>query len=574
VVLVFRLLLRLVRNAPAAFLGAFLFAVHPLQVESVAWIGETRGLLAAMFSLLALHRYCDFAGIDPDRGMFAERAYDPPQRRTRDFAWATIFFALALLSKPSATSLPLVVVVVDVALLRRPWRQTLRWIALWFAMSAGIMGLTKHYQRSELIWGPSVRAWYERPLVAGDAYAFYLSKLAWPTELAFDHGRTPLFAMQTPTIYYAWLLPVGVGLLLAIGSRRRIWLGCYAIFLVAIAPVSGIVTFLYQSISTVADRYMYVPLVGFGLLLAAWTATRRNPAWVFAVFGLLIGAAAHRAFDQTKHWRDDWAVYRQGLTVTPQSFMAHLHLGNRLRKEGQLDLAIEHYRKSLEIRPDYYTTHHLIGICRHEQKRYDEAIAEYQAVLERDPQYFDGLCWWGMTLVEQGKFDEALKLYDRAAEAEPERPEPHLLAGEALARRGDVKGSDAAFRRALAIDDEAADSHLRYGRVLAEAERFSEATGEFERAIALKPKLLAPRYELAATYFRQGKFVPAIESAEGALAVKPDDFGALQTLGLAQAAVGRTAAAVAPLEKALTLVAPASAEAAAVRKTLSELRSP
>ena len=113
----------------------------------------------------------------------------------------------------------------------------------------------------------------------------------------------------------------------------------------------------------------------------------------------------------------------------------------------------------------------------------------------------------------------------------------------------------------------------RYGRALAAAERFADAAREFQRAIELKPRLFAAHSELAATYFRQGKFVPAIEAAEAALALKANDFGALQTLGLARAAAGRTTAAVDPLTKALSLVAPASAEAAAVRTTLTELQS-
>lgn len=573
VLLAYRLMWRFVRNAPAAFLGALLFAVHPLQVESVAWIGETRGLLAAFFSLLAVGRYCDFAGVDPEQGIFAERRYDPPHRRKRDFVWATLYFALALLSKPSAASLPAIVAAVDVLLLRRRWQDTLRWTALWFVMAAGITGLTKSYQKTSMIYGRSVRDLSDRPFVAGDAYAFYLRKLAWPDRLAFDYARTPFEAMSTPTYYYAWALPVGIAALLALSPRRRIWLGCYAIFILAILPVSGVVPFLYQSISTVADRYMYVPLVGFGLLLAAWTATRRNPALIAAVAGLLLGLAAHRTFEQTEHWRDDWHVFRQGLAVTPTSYTSHLHLGNRLRREKQSELAIEHYRRMLELRDDYFTTHHLIGLCYIDLGRYDDAIRECEQTVAINHTYSEAWRDWGLALVGKGDLEGALVKFRRAVEADAKKPEPYRLAGETLEKLGRVGEAETEFKQALTLDEGVFETHLRYGRMLAKADHFSDAVVQFEQAATLKPDDLAPHYELATTYFRQGKFAPAIDEAERAVALKPNDFGSLQTLGLARAAAGRTAAAIEPLEKALQLVSPASAQAASVRKTLEELKS-
>lgn len=570
--LTYRLLLRLVRNAPGAFWGAMLFAVHPLQVESVAWISETRGTLATLFSLLALHRYLDFAGVDPERGLFAERAYAPPQRRRRDYVVATVYFALALLSKPAAASLPAVVAIVDVVLLRRRWQETLRWTALWFVLAAGITGLTKYYQRTNIIYVESVRPWSERPLVAGDAYAFYLTKLVWPADLAFDAGRTPHYVAKTPTFRYAWLLPVGVGVVLACLPRRRIWLGCYAIFLAAIAPVSGFVPFLYQSISTVADRYMYVPLIGFGLMTAAWIATRRNPLPATIFLGLVLGLAAHGSYRQTETWRDDWTVFGQGLRVTPRSFTAHLHLGMKLQEEHRYAAAVSRYRRMLDIRPDYFTTHYRIAVCLRELGHLEPAIEELKLALI-DYAYTDAQCLLGRCRLEQGDWEVAIRCFRLAAELSPKSAEPLLLLGDAYAERKQFDEADREFRRALTRDERSADAHARYGRMLVAAGRNDEALGEFQRAVELDPQHHAAHVDLAEVCLRRKQYDRAIDVAAQAVSLKPADFASHKLLGETQRAAGRMTAAIESYEQAVKLVPPASSEAAEVRKTLGRLRA-
>lgn len=571
--LVYRLFLRLVRHAPAAFLGALLFAIHPLQGEAVCWVSETRGTLATLFSLLALHRYLDYVGIDPQLGIFCDRPFMPTFRRRRDYVWATIYFALALLSKPSATAWPLVVGVIDVLLLRQPWRDSLRRLALWLVMAAGIMGLTKFYQKTELVHAPSVPALSVRPFVAGDAYAFYLRKLVWPGETSFDYGRTPAKAAQSPWFYAMWIVPTAVGLALAFDRRRRrVLLGGYLIFLVALAPVSGIVPFLFQSISTVADRYAYVPLIGLGLTLAGWIASQRRGEGAFIFVALLLGLAAPITFRQTELWRDDPTVYGQGLKVNPRSFMAHLHLGNLDRKARRFDFAIEHYQEVLRIRYDFLLARYYIGLSYFEAGRYDEAIATYLQVLGADAKHYEALCGLGQSLVKCARAAEADPYYRRAIEADPKRQEAPLLLAELFFEQGRPADGERAFREALELND-SADAHFRYGRALLKAERYQDAIGQLEQAIALKPDLLAARYELATAYLRNGNFVPAIVAAEETLRQRPDDFGTLQTLGLALAAVGKNAEAATRLKAALELVPPASPQAAAVRATLSELPS-
>ncbi|MGC3969486.1 MAG: hypothetical protein QM775_19625 [Pirellulales bacterium] len=271
-----------------------------MQAESVAWVGETRGTLATLFSFLALNLYLRWAGVHSEQGVFIDAVYENPAPRRRDYWLAVVCFALALLSKPSAAAMPLVVLVIDVLLLRRRLIVTLWRLTPWFVLAAVDTGLTKYYQKSEIMFAPAVASIQHRPLVAGDAYAFYLKKLVWPFDMAFDYGRTPHLVRELSTFRLAWMLPVVVGLALSLLPRRRIWLGCYLIFIVALLPVSGLVPFLYQSISTVADRYMYVPMFGFGLLLATWVASRRSRAVPIALSAVVLGLLVPRTIEQCR----------------------------------------------------------------------------------------------------------------------------------------------------------------------------------------------------------------------------------------------------------------------------------
>lgn len=571
--LVYRLLLRCVRHAPAAFVGTLLFAVHPLQVESVAWVGETRGTLAALFSLLALHKYLDFVGVDAKRGVFAADRANVVPGRPADYGWATFAFALALLSKPSAAALPPLAMLVDCVLLRSGLKDSARRLAPWFVAAAAITGLTKYYQKSEQMHPTAVTSFAERPFTAGDAYAFYLTKLVHPGEMGFDYGRTPGVAAASPGYRWAWLLPtLIVALLVLDGRRRRVWLGAFGFFLLALVPVSGLIPFLYQSISTVADRYVYVPLVGLALLFAAWVATCRRPGLVFVVALPALAWFAGRAYDQTWFWRDDAAFYRQGLRVNPQSFMACLHVGGNFRRERQYAAAVDWFRRMLAIRPDYYTTHTLIGLCLLELDRPAEAEAEFRRTLETNPYDCEGRWGLGRAQAALGDLADAESSYRRAAEADPKSAEPQLLLGELYAEREQWREAEAAFAAALASDDVPLDVHLRYGRALAKAERYADAIREFSRAAALRPDSAAARYELATALYRQGKFAAAIDAAQAGLRLDPDDFGTLQTLGMAELAAGRNADAAVTLERALRRASPASPQAVAVRSALASLR--
>lgn len=573
----YRLMFRLTCNAWAAFFGALLFCVHPLQVESVAWVGETRGTLSTLFSFLAAGLYLRYAGVHPTSGMFADAVYEPPRRRNRDY-WLGLFcFGLALLSKPSAASLPLLLLVVDVILLRRSSFTALYHLIPWFVAAAVITLMTKYYQKDTYMFGPAVAPWLQRPFIAGDAYAFYLQKLVWPLEMGFDYGRTPHLVRELPGFRRAWLLPAAIALILWLCPRRRIWLGCYAIFIAALLPVSGIVPFLYQSISTTADRYMYVPMFGFGLLTSAWLATRRAHFGPIVVAAVVLGLLAHRAVDQCRYWRDDWTVYRHGIDVNPLSYMAHLNLGGRYRKEKQYDLALRHFARVLEIRPDYFWANNDRGNCFMALHRYDDAIKEYQSAYDKYPSAFEVQIGLADAYKAKEQFGEAERWYREAVKTAADNKDshsivPHLGLAEFLMKRGRFEEANKEFETAAKLGPESSDVPRRRGRALVEAGRLAEAAPYLESWVAAAPDAAAAHVELASCYYLLSKFALSVEQGAAAVRLDPKLFEARHNYGLALAAVGKTAEARKQFEAALALIPPGTNTAAEVRKSLDSLR--
>lgn len=568
----YRLMFRLTCNVWAAFLGALVFCVHPLQVESVAWVGETRGTLSTLFSFLGAGLYLRYVGVNPTQGMFADEAYEPSQRHDRDY-WLGLFcFGLALLSKPSAASLPLVLLVVDVILLRRRLFTALYHLIPWFVAAAVITLMTKYYQKDTYMFGPAVAPWLHRPFIAGDAYAFYLQKLVWPLDLAFDYGRTPHLVRELPGFWRAWFLPTVVALILWLCPRRRIWLGCYAIFIIAILPVSGLVPFLFQSISTTADRYMYVPMFGFGLMTAAWVATRRSLFGPLILVSVVLGLLAHRAVDQCRFWRDDWVVYRHGIDVTPLSYMAHLNLGGRYRKEKQYDLAMRHFARVLEIRPDYFWANYDRGVCLMALHRHKDAIKEYQAAFDKYEKAFEVHVGLADAYKADEQFDIAERWYRKAVKAAPDNIVPHLGLAEFLMKRGRIDEANQEFETAAELSPESADVPRRRGRALVEAGRLAEAAPYLETWVAAAPDSAAAHDELASCYYLLSKFALAVEQGATAVRLDPKLFDARHNYGLALAAVGKTAEAREQFEAALVLVPPGTKAAAEVRESLAALR--
>ena len=451
VLLVFALLRRLLPgpstagNDWAAAAGALLFAVHPVQVEAVAWIAELRGLLSALFLLLALHAYLRYTAAPtveepnppapffnregPPLGFIGGAAGLGSSRARGQWRWfglATLCFALALLSKPSAIVLPLVVIVLETLILRRPVRAWRSGIASWGVLCLGVLFLT---HAAQPVTEDIVTPLWTRPFVAGDALAFYLGKLLWPTRLGIDYGRSPVWLVTQKWFVLHSLLPFSLCLAVWIGRRRAPWLlAAFALFAAALLPTLGLTPFVFQVYSTVADRYLYLALLGpalglaWGLTLLSRTALPRAQvtAWCGCAAFLLLLSVASRT--QTRCWQNSIPLFQQAILVNPQSWGTYNNLGAVALDRGQPEDALPLLTEAVRLRPAYAEAHANRGVALLEIGAQGEAEAEFRTATSLKPDYARAYAGLGDSLLAQGQSAAAAAAFRQALALNPNSP--------------------------------------------------------------------------------------------------------------------------------------------------------
>jgi Flp pilus assembly protein TadD len=451
----FRLLSKLVPSAPAACAGALLFALHPLQAETVGWMSGLKDLLSGLFGVLALSSYVELA-----RG------------RRASFLPATILFLLALLSKPSAVAVPAIAAVLDLAVLRRRPREVAPALAPWFAIAAGWSLLARAAQPAAGVVAVPLAA---RILVAGDALAFYAGKLVWPLGLAPDYGRAPEVVLAGGPAWIAGAAAILLVLAAAIvvlrgqgGPLRALAVGIL-LAVAGVAPVLGLVPFDFQRYSTVADHYLYLAMLG-----PAWAAAdllsgrARAPALAAAGAALLLLAIL--AFRQAGFWRDDETLWLHTLEVNGKSWTAEDNLGQALARQGRREEAVARFERALEIRPR-------------------DARAQYNL---------------GTTLDELDRTGEAIPHLERAVELDPmDLPSRENLA-IALLRADRVEEAEANLRRALAIDPDAWLAHYYLAGALDRLGRSDEVIEQLRETVRLRPGFRPAQKDLEAVLAARG----------------------------------------------------------------------
>jgi tetratricopeptide (TPR) repeat protein len=506
VLLVFRFLTHLTSDEQAACWGAMLFALHPLQVESVAWTSEQRGLLAAMFSLLSLLAYMTFrAGLPREHGASSGWAY---------YVWASVAFLMALLAKPSSASVPLLAAGLDLFVLHRSWRVSLAALLPWLALSVGMFLITRSEQpASALSFVPPLWA---RPLVAGDAMAFYLAKLVWPLDLGILYRRSPEYVLSQ-----AWLLASGLAplLLLAIlaWSRFRAGLLAAAWFTTALLPVLGLMPFIHQRYSTVADRYMYLAMVGPAYLLA-WWVTRSQSWWKRAACVVMLLLCGMLSFRQAGHWRDSAHLYRQALVANPFSDTAHASLSRCLMQDDPLT-AQRHLERALEINPRSALAHYNQGVLLEQQGNQQAAAGWYQRAIELDPSYHYAHVNLGVLHLNQGRYEEAVSNFEAALRIAPSDLAAGFNRGLALQRAGRTVEAMEQFRRVLDDWPDHHPSRVKLGMLLAAQGARQQAIEEFRRVLAKQSEPSA-HAELAAALMAEGDLASALDHYRQALAIE------------------------------------------------------
>jgi protein O-mannosyl-transferase len=559
-ILFWRLLCRL--EVPGAWLAGAIFALHPVMVESAAWITERKNVLSLVLYLGALLVYgqrTSFWKAEDDSSHGAEHC--PAHWGWYGLAW---LLALgALLAKTTAFSLPAVVLLICWWKRGRiRWRGDMLPTAPFFVLAIGVGLVTAWLERTHV--GANGPEWAipfpERCLIAGRALVFYTGKLLWPANLCFVYPRWSLDAHSLPQ----WLYPcIAGGTVLGLwAASKRIGRGpaAAALFFVGtLFPVLGFMNAYFMRYSFVCDHWVYLPSLGPVALAAAGIATafkwfRRRPAVLEStVCGTLLLVLAALTWRQGQLYRDSETLWRDTLTKNPRCSMAHNNLGLILMDQDRLPEAKEQGELSVLFNPQNAEAHSSLGLALARLGRQQEAIRHYQQALQIEPDLAEAHYNLALASARLGRLNDAIAHYEQALRLKPFIATAHNNLGNALLRTGNLQEAIRHYEQAVYLKPDFVEAHYNLGVALQKAGRLPEAIAQYKQVVRAKPDYEGLDMYLGYALLQQGESQEAIAYITRWLQIKPDDAEAHGNLGAALIAAGRPQEAAAHLERALRM---------------------
>ena len=502
-VLVFLFLRSLTGALWRSALVAALFGLHPLHVESVAWVAERKDVLSTCFGLLSLIFYARYGRkrlAVENRDIKAQGVSAP---RAFDYLLALIFFALGLMSKPMLVTWPFVLLLLDYWPLERfkgksAWRLVTEKIPF-FALAVAASVVTVVVQkRTGAVVAAEALPLGVRSGNALISYCRYLGKLFWPTDLAVFYPHPGFWPLEK--VLLAGGLIVGLSVLFFVQRRRYPFLLMgWLWFCGTLVPVIGLVQVGGQAM---ADRYSYIPSLGV-LVIAVWGVYELTKSWHYRAVALSLAGAAAIVLclvltrQQLGHWKDGEALFRHALEVTENNYLARLGLGSALDEKGQIDAAIKEFQEAIRLKPDYAHAHNNLGSALYEKGQTDKATREFQEAIRLKPDYAEAHNRFGVTLVRKGQSDAAIREFQEAIRLKPDYAEAHGNLGGALVRKGQIDEAIRELQEAIRLKPDYAEAHNNLGVILVRKGQTDEAIREFQEAIRLKPDYSEARSNLA-----------------------------------------------------------------------------
>ena len=561
VVLLF-LFLRQVTGAPwrSAFVAA-VFAVHPLRVESVAWIAERKDVLSGVFFMLTLLAYA---------------RYVSGQRSLLRYLLVAFFFALGLMAKPMLVTLPLVLLLLDYWPLCRFGSHSLGNDAN-FARRSTFSRLVAEkiplfllsLLSSFLTWWAQqafMRSTSEIPLVlraenAIVSYVRYLRLLLWPADLApfYPHPQATLPLLL---VIAAAVLLVAISAVALYYRRKRPYLTTgWGWYLIMLLPVIGLVQVGDQAL---ADRYTYLPQIGI-VLAITWTAAeatagiRQLQRFVAFTAVAVTVTLAWCACYQTRYWRNSESLWMHTLAVTENNDLAHNNLGDVWLKSGHVDDAIREYQAALKITPESPVARNNLGSAFFKQGKVAEAIQEFRRVLSRDVQSITGRFNLAAALLRSGRATEAVAEYEKVLAIKPDFAQGHLALGHALMRAERLADAIAQFKIAVQLQPGYAHARNSLATAFAAKQQWGEAIRCWRETLEIDPNDVAAQSGLAWTLATAPD--PTLRNGAEALAIsqrlsqttEASNPMILRVLAAAYAEAGRFPEAIETTERGITL---------------------
>jgi tetratricopeptide (TPR) repeat protein len=561
-VLLWRVLRQL--NVRGAWLGAALWALHPVMVQSVAWVTELKNTQSGFFYLLSIFCFLKSHGTIQGRPVSRSLLQRTGDRRSLLFASSLVFFILATLSKPSVVMLPVVLFLCIWWQIGRTHLRDVVALAPFVLISAlasvwTIFEQKFHAGATGTEWA---QTWPDRIIIAGRAIWFYLAKLIWPHPLIFIYPRWEIDSSQ-PTGYLP-LLAALAGLL-ALWLNRARWSRAIffaaAYYVVSLFPVLGFFSVYFFRYSFVSDHFQYLAsmgplaLAGAGIVtgcsrlaasrhLSALPSTSRQATPqgsgvagnavattpLVGTCGVVLLLLVALTWRQTAVYHNLVTLYTATLTRNPGCWMAHYNLGIALNEQGDPDGAISHYREAVDLWPGYAEAHYNLGRLLAQKGLVDEAIAHYEKALEINPSDADAHNNLGATLLANGRTDEAITHYRKALVIQPDYADASCNLAGALLSKDDLDGAIAYYSACLALSPNQPEAQYNLASALFRRNRMDEAIVHYQKVLELSSDNADARANLGSAYLAKGHIRDAIAEYRHVLRIAPDNVASQSNL--------------------------------------------
>ena len=567
-VLLFSLLGRMTGALWRSATVAALFALHPLHVESVAWVSERKDVLSTLFWFLTTWAYLRFAEEFKVQPAFAKATAGKRSEFKVFYGLSLLFFALGLMSKPMLVTVPFTLLLLDYWPLGRMksgapvWRLVAEKIP-YFLLSAASCAVTFLVQEH----GGSVLRLQDFPLGSrlGNAlvsYVRYIELMFWPRHLAGLYLRSGAWPLWEVGLAALLLLAISVLVVTQRKQRPYLVVGWFW-YIGTLVPVIGLVQVGMQAI---ADRYAYVPSIGLFIILV-WGGWELAGVWHIAKFAPVaamtaLAVCAALTVHQEFFWKDSETLFKRMIDATPNNYMAHYNLGNLYAKENRTNEAIANFTAAVEEEPNYADAHNNLGGIFLDEKRYDEAIQHYrtaarvnagylfyfnlanaladaasarhdtnefaeavqiyQQALQLNPNSSDAHHNLALTWQAQGRASQAVAEFEQSARLDPNRADTWMPLGFLYAMQNKMPGAERAFRELVRLQPNNADAFGWLANALAEQSKLADAIPFYSNALKLNPADCKNEFNLGLTYSRLGKRDEAAEHYRQALRINPN----------------------------------------------------
>jgi tetratricopeptide (TPR) repeat protein len=515
-----------------AWLGGLIFAIHPVQVESVAWISELKNTLSLPAFLLAMCAWIDYE----ERG------------KAKDYGLALGLFVVAMLCKLSVVLFPLVI------LLYAWWRRgRMSWndlkISAPFFGAALLLGMITLFSGIYDVrfnhadpGAMPVGGLLARLVAAGLSLSFYFSKSFLPAGLLPIYPKWPIDP-SSPVQFLPWLVLGGV--ICFLWTKRQSW-GRHALlglgfFLINLGPCPGFIPAPDMAFTWVMDHFLYLPIIGLiGLVVAALGRMEMRAPIAFRPFGtgfvvVVLALLACQSRSYAKLFINSETLWTYELQYNQEAYPAYNNLGTVLIEKDRFSDAMNQFEQALLINPDYALAHNNLGTALADTGRLPEAMDQFEEALRIDPNYAGARNNLGLALLNTGRMSQAMEQFERTLRIKPDYAEAYCNLGNALLQAGRLPEAKEQYLQALKINPDNAEAHTNLGNVLFQTGRLAEAMEQYRQVLRTKPDDAEAHNNLGYALGQTGRLTEAMEQYEQALRIKPDYATARENLARAQA---------------------------------------